>query len=344
MMNARSGVVVITGASSGIGRAASVLFARRGYTVFLAARRQDALDETARQCRSAGGEAFCIPTDVTQEVQVHELAVRVLEQVGRIDVWVNNAGVTVFAPLSELSTLEHRRVIETNVYGALYGAQAVLPIFRRQGSGVLINVGSILSKIGQPFVPSYVMSKFALRGLSEVLRVEIADEPGIHVCTLLPYAVDTPHFQEGANRVGFDPHAMPPVQSPEKVARALVHLAEHPRRELHVPRIASAGLALHALMPRTVERVLARALKRWHFGTAHQKKGVGNLFWPVTPVGSVHGDRRPVVSTARLLAWAFTEFLWIQAGDIGRHLRPSRARLTGQPAPLLTEANQRTVP
>src|SRR5690606_38778192 len=101
----------------------------------------------------------------------------------------------LFALLEEASFEEHRRVIETNLFGAMLAARAVLPVFRAQGSGVMVNVGSVLSQVGQPFVPSYTISKFGLRGLSEVLRVELADEPAIQVCTLLPYAVDTPHFQ-----------------------------------------------------------------------------------------------------------------------------------------------------
>jgi NAD(P)-dependent dehydrogenase (short-subunit alcohol dehydrogenase family) len=304
-MSASAGkVVLITGASSGLGRAAAVRFAERGATTVVAARRADALQKTARLCEAAGGESVAVPTDVTREDEVNALVGATLDRYGRIDVLVNNAGVTLFARLEEASFAEHRRVIETNLYGAMYAARAVVPVFRRQRSGVMINVGSILSKVGQPFVPSYVISKFALRGMTETLRTELADLPDVHVCSLLPYAIDTPHFESGANRVGRQARAMPPVQSPEKVARALVELAERPVRERHVPRIAVLGLALHWLLPRITERLILDALRRFHFDGRPEPRDDGNLYTADGDSPStVHGTRPPVVSTPVFVGW-----------------------------------------
>jgi NAD(P)-dependent dehydrogenase (short-subunit alcohol dehydrogenase family) len=299
----RNKVVVITGASSGLGRAAAVEFARRGAQVVIAARRLDALEETARQCRAAGGDALICVTDVTRESDVEALLRRGLEVTGEIDVWVNNAGITVFAPLEGTPFDEHRRVLETNVYGSIFGARVVVPVFRKQKRGVLINVSSILGKIGQPFVPSYVISKFAIRGLSEALRAELAREPNIHVCCLYPYAIDTPHFQAGANRMGRSAHPLPPVQSPEKVALALVSLAEHPRRELHVPRLAAFGLGLHMLFPRSVERLLHDVLARWHFSENAEGVSRGNLWQPDREAAEVHGHRPSLIGTSALAGW-----------------------------------------
>jgi NAD(P)-dependent dehydrogenase (short-subunit alcohol dehydrogenase family) len=313
-------VVVITGASSGLGREAAIQFAARGCTVVLAARRQADLEETARLCQAAGGIAQVVATDVTREEEVKSLAAAALERWGHIDVWVNNAGVTFFAPLDEGPFEEHRRVIETNLYGSMFGARAVVPIFRKQKRGILINVGSILSKTGQPFVPSYVISKFAQRGMSEALRAELADERDIHVCTVMPYAIDTPHFQAGANEVGRDARAMPPVQSPEKVAKAIVELAEHPRRERHVPRFAVLGFALRWLMPRTTERLLLHALRRFHFGDAREVSTDGNLYRPADETGKVHGERGPIVSTPRFAVWVAAELVRMQAEAAGRKL------------------------
>lgn len=231
-----------------------------------------------------------------------------LKLTGAIDVWVNNAGVTVFGTLESSPIADHRRVLETNLWGAVHCARAVVPVFRRQGYGVLINVGSILSKVGQPFVPSYVISKFALRGHSEALRAELADQPQIQVCTLFPYAIDTPHFQVGANLVGRKPHAMPPVQSPEHVARELVALAERPRRELHVPRIAAVGLALHALFPRVVESVIHDALSRWHFAGGQELDPAGNLWSPSSEPASAHGRRPPQLGFAALIGWVLGHY------------------------------------
>jgi NAD(P)-dependent dehydrogenase (short-subunit alcohol dehydrogenase family) len=301
-------VVVITGASSGLGRASAVELAKRGARVVLAARSAEGLEETAAKCRAAGSEGLIVPTDVTIEGDVMRLAGRALELTGRIDVWVNNAGVTAFGALEDGPFETHRRVIETNLFGAIYGARAVMPVFRRQRAGVLINVGSILSKIGQPFVPSYVISKFGLRGLTETLRTATADDPDIHVCSLLPYAIDTPHFQEGANRTGYAAHAMPPMQSPEKIAKALVGLIQHPRRELHVPRIAAAFLALHAVFPTMTERLLLHLLREWHFGYQRVPNTTGNLYEP-TAEAHTHGERPARASLPRLVLWTTGHFL-----------------------------------
>lgn len=305
-------VVVITGASSGLGRAAAIAFAARGCRVVLAGRRLEALEDAARECRVVGGQAVVRQTDVTSEDEVKALAALALEQTGVVDVWVNNAGVTLFGSLEHSPLEEHRQVIETNLFGSILGARAVLPIFRRQKRGVLINVGSILSKIGQPFVPSYVISKFALRGLTEALRAELADADDIHVCSLLPYVIDTEHFESGANHVGHGAYGLPPMQSPEKVAKAMVRLAEHPRREVHVPRIALLGLAAHELFPRTVERIIFDALGKWHFGKQGEAQTDGNLYTPQKKSGAVHGKRRPLLKTTALLVFAAQRFVEIQ--------------------------------
>lgn len=301
-MNART--VVITGASSGLGRATALELARRGARVVLAARRAEALAEVAEACRRTGGaEALPVPSDVTDPAAVNELAARAVEFGGRIDAWVNNAGVTSFGSLEGTPLETLRRVVDVNLWGSVHGARAVLPLFERQGHGVLVNVGSILSKVGQPFVPAYVISKFAVHGLSEALRAQVAGQRDIHVCTLMPYAIDTPHFQAGANLIGRMPFAMPPVQAPEHVARALVDLIERPRRELHVPRVAWLGLALHSLAPSLVEHVIYDALSRWHLGSAQALEPQGNLWQPSKDAPAVHGQRAPRLDLASLLGW-----------------------------------------
>jgi short-subunit dehydrogenase len=310
-------VVVITGASSGLGRATAYAFAERGASVVLAARRRDELEETANGCRERGGRALTVVTDVTRENEVNALAQAAVARYALIDAWINNAGVTLFARLGGAPFEEHRRVIETNLYGAMFGARAVLPVFERQGHGVLVNVGSILSKVGQPFVPSYVISKFALRGLTEALRAEIAHCRDIHVCSIFPYALDTPHFETGRNRLGKEVRAMPPMQPPERVAHAIVDLVERPRHEVHVPAVAQLGLLLHAVAPRTVERVLASSLARFHVGRPGPRVA-GGLFEPPQTSGRVHGRRPPEVSLAGLLVWI--------ARNFSRIVRPSDGR------------------
>jgi NAD(P)-dependent dehydrogenase (short-subunit alcohol dehydrogenase family) len=324
-------VVVITGASSGLGRELAVRFAREGCHVVLAARRAELLEAAAQACRAAGGTALPVVTDVTREDQMERLVAEAMQLRNRIDVWINNAGVTLFAPIEIGPFAEHQRVIETNVFGPMLAARAVLPIFKRQRFGVMINVGSILSKIGQPFVPSYVISKFALRGLSEALRTELAEEPHVHVCTILPYAMNTPHFQSAANRVGRPARAMAPAQAPEHVAAAIVELAKHPHRERHVPRIAALGLALHWLIPNVTERLLLRTLRKWHFESAPIAQGDGNLFAPKQDEssdperGGAYGDRPPRVRAPALALWIAAQAALLSSQSALRRLRRLRA-------------------
>lgn len=301
-MKIRDSVIVLTGASSGLGRATALELARRGAILVLAARRVGALLDVAKQCEELGARAMVVPTDVTDETQVALLAEATLAELGQIDAWINNAGVTLYAPLEHAPFELHRRVIETNLFGAMHCARAVIPVFRRQGYGVLVNVGSVLSEVGQAFVPTYAISKFGIRGMSEALRVELADQPDIHVCTALPYAIDTPHFQTAANLFGVQPRALPPMQSPEKVARALVRLVEKPRRKVHIPHSIVLGLVFHALFPRTAERLLLDALRRWHMSDKPEVVSEGNIFEPMGEA-KVHGDRGPLIGTARFLAW-----------------------------------------
>ena len=315
-------VVVITGASSGLGRAAAIELGRHGCRVVLAARGEVELRETARLCVQAGGTATVVRTDVTVATDVQNLARLALDTYGEIDVWVNNAGVTLFGLLSDASFEDHERVIRTNLFGAIHGARVILPYFKTRGRGIVINVCSVLAEVGQPFVPSYVISKFGLRGMSEALRVEVAEHPEVHVCTLMPYTIDTPHFESGANFVGKQSRALPPIQSPEKVARALVDLMARPRRELHVPKIAALGVALHWLAPRTAERVLLRALRRFHFDVHAEAPTTGNVKAPIAAkAATVHGHRRPLVSTLGFAAWVAADFVKMELESVSRLVR-----------------------
>ena len=302
----RNHVVVITGASSGIGRATALAFASCGCRLVLAARRIDPLREVTAKCTAAGGAAIPVEADVTNEADIDRLLAESLAHFGRIDVWVNNAGTTLFAALDQGSFAAHRRVLETNLLAPMYCARMTLPIFARQRAGVMINVGSVLSQVGQPFVPSYVISKFGLRGLTDALRAEVADLPNVHVCTVMPFAVDTPHFESGGNEVGRAAHAMPPAQTPEAVAKAIVELAVHPRRQRYVPRYMALGVAAHWLAPRFTERVLGHVLARYHFG-GPQRRTDGALFAPLNAGGRTTGTRPPTAATAEVVTWAVTD-------------------------------------
>jgi NAD(P)-dependent dehydrogenase (short-subunit alcohol dehydrogenase family) len=192
-------VVVITGASSGIGRATAHAFVKQGASVVLAARRADMLHEVARECVNHGGSALVVPTDTTQEDQVENLAAQALDQFGRIDVWFNNAGVGVFGRFEDVPSDVWRRVIETNLFGYVYGAKAAMRQFRAQGYGVMINNASIVGRLAKADSTAYATSKFAVRGFSEALRQEVLDQHEIHICTILPSVIDTPFFHHAAN-------------------------------------------------------------------------------------------------------------------------------------------------
>jgi NAD(P)-dependent dehydrogenase (short-subunit alcohol dehydrogenase family) len=334
MPRLRDSVVVVTGASSGLGRATAYELAGRGARLVLAARRSDALEDTARRCRHADGSAVVVETDVTSEADVQRLARRAVEAYGRIDVWINNAGVTLFSPLEGATFDEHQRVIETNLFGAMHSARAVIPIFRQQRHGIMINVGSILGEVGHAFVPSYVISKFAVHGLSEALRVQLADEPNIHICTVFPYTIDTPHFEVAANWIHRAPRALPPMQSPEKVARAIAGLCERPRRVRFVPRSLVFGLALHALLPRSSERLLLHALRKYHISDAPQTMTDGNLFDGASIPATVHGERPPMISTPLFATWAAGRFVRNGAEAAVRRVRSwlTGRRRQAQPA------------
>lgn len=284
----RNSVVVITGASSGIGRATAHAFAKEGASLVLGARDEDALQAVVVECEVRGAQAIAVPADVSKERDVKELASRALTTFGRIDVWINNAAVSAFGRIEDMPTADIERVLHTNLFGSVYGARLVLPAFREQGGGVLIFVSSIVGAIGQPYTSAYAASKWAVRGLAASLRMEVRDVPGIHICTVLPATIDTPLFQHAANYTGRALRPMDPVYAPEDAAAVIVDLARHPRREAFVGgagRMAAVGTALSAALG---ERMMARRTDRLHFRDSPAPDTQGNLYRPTGPE-SVHG-------------------------------------------------------
>ncbi|PMR73221.1 SDR family oxidoreductase [Billgrantia endophytica] len=285
----RDAVVVVTGASSGIGRATAHAFARAGATLVLAARREEALKDALQECERLGGCGIVVPTDVGEAEQVDRLCDTAVERYGRLDIWVNNAAVTLFGRLEETPRDAYEKVIQTNLLGCVNGARAAIRQFRDQGHGRLINVSSMVAHAGQPFTSAYVTSKWGIRGLSECLRMELADAPDIHVSTILPASIDTPLFQRAANYVGQSAKAMTPIYPPEKVAAAIVHAARYRMREHFVGNSGRLVAAIRTLAPPLGEKMMERKVNSDHFiQELPIEPGSGNLF-DSRGDGAVHG-------------------------------------------------------
>jgi short-subunit dehydrogenase len=287
----RDSAVVITGASSGIGRATALTFAGEGASVVLAARREEPLKEAAAECQNLGGQALDVPTDVTDEGAVKELARRAIENFGRIDVWVNNAAVTLFGRFEETPPDVYRRVIETNLFGYIHGARAALPYFREQGSGVLINNASMVAKVPQPYTSPYVISKHGIRALGESLRQELSLDGAkdIHVCTVMPATIDTPFFQHAANYTGRAAKAMPPVYPAERVAKTILRCAKRPKREVFVGNSGRMLSSQFTMAPGLTERMVATMVDKQHLQDTPAPPNPGNVLEPMQKGTGVSG-------------------------------------------------------
>jgi short-subunit dehydrogenase len=303
-MRVKDAVVVITGASSGIGRATALAFAEAGANVVLAARAEEPLRAAEKECADRGAQALSIPVDVSYEAAVTEVRDQALDAFGRIDVWVNAAVVGVFGPFLVVPMADVRRVIDVNILGYVYGSRAALEQMRRQKSGVLVNISSVTAFGPTPYNHAYVISKAAVRALGSTLRQELQLDRArdVHVCTVMPATIDTPFFHHAANYTGRTIVPMPPVYPPERVARAIVSLARFPRREVIVGPAGRILSLQSKLAPGLVERFLASYADRMHFSREPAPDHDGNLFqpWPDTEAvdGGWHGRRRTLVRRA----------------------------------------------
>ena len=309
--------IVITGASSGVGMAAALEFAKYRCTLVLAARRTEALDKVVAQCKDMGSSAIAVRTDVTNAADVHRLAAAAIDFSGNIDVWVNNAGVLAAGDFDSTPLEVHDQVIRTNLMGYLHGAHAVLPYFKQQRYGIIINNISVGGWMPVPYGAAYSASKFGLRGFSEALRGELSKWPDIHICELYPAFLDTPGIQHAGNFTGTVLKPAPTVYDPQKVAKVMVSLAQRPRRSTTIGSVATLLRLAHFITPTLTVAITAKVMETYFKQAEPISSGTGNLFYSNDPHTLVHGGWSEKLKPSKktmavaLLAGAFATSLLI---------------------------------
>ena len=285
-------VIVITGASSGFGKGTALQLAGKGAHLVLAARRDNLLEELARQCEAQGGRAIAVQTDVSKQADVEQLAQTALSTFGRIDVWINDAGGGAIGRFEEVPLDKHAQVIETDLLGTIYGSYFAMRQFYAQGSGTLINVASVIGKVPAPYFASYAAAKHGVVGLSAALRQELDVNKieNIRVCTVFPTSMDTPFFEHAADYTGHQVVPIPPVYEPEQVINALVSLVSDPKDEVAVGGAGGPGFTMmHNLFPGLTEHMMAKVTHKSLMDAEPHPDTGGSIQQPMTTGTEVGG-------------------------------------------------------
>jgi short-subunit dehydrogenase len=298
----RGKTVVITGGSSGVGRAVAEAFALEGCNIVVAARGKDGLDETVQLCRDLEVAAVAVPTDVSIASDVQNLANKALQFNGRIDIWVNNAGVMASGKFEEIPMELNEQVIKTNLFGYMHGAYSVLPIFKRQNEGILINNVSIGGFMPAPYSAVYSSTKFGIRGMMECLHGEISDFPDIHICNLYPQIQRSTGNMHSAKYSGLDFKIPPFAADPRDTAAKIVELAKNPKKDLF-PDIASRFLVnIYSLFPKPIINTASAAM-RLMMKVKNAPSEPGNVLEPSSEPHRIYGETMlPVLSRQTKLA------------------------------------------
>jgi NAD(P)-dependent dehydrogenase (short-subunit alcohol dehydrogenase family) len=283
-------VIVVTGASSGLGRAVARLAGRRGAKVVVTARNSDALDACVREIEAFGSEALAVPADCTVQDEVAQVVEQAVDRFGRIDTYVANAIVTVYAETYRYEPDELRRIMDVNFFGQVYGYWAVLPHLR-ESKGTFLSVQSALAYRGIPLQGGYCASKAALRNFFESARVELMkDKSGVDISVVHPAAINTPQFDRDRQKIGKQPQPVPPIYQPEPFADAVVHCCEHPIRELPIGWGAQKLMWGQKLSPRAGDLMLLRmGWKGQHTDEDKPLDSPDNLFETMPGDPGAHG-------------------------------------------------------
>ncbi|NGZ76385.1 SDR family NAD(P)-dependent oxidoreductase [Saccharibacillus alkalitolerans] len=282
--------VVITGASSGIGRGVAKRLAAEGAQLVLAARRTSLIDELALEC----GNAIAVTTDVAKEEDVARLFEAAIAKYGKVDVWINNAGVGAIGPFTDIPLKDHIRVVETNVFGTIYGSHYALRHFKERRAGTLINLASVTSKISFPYYNTYSATKYAIAGLNGSLHQEMELEgfEDIHVCAVHPWATDTPWFEHAGNYSGHEAQ-MKPMDDADSVVDAIVKLLDDPQESVEVGVKTKGSTISSNLMPGLTEDLNAKYLQKVMQDAPPAENTSGSIHEPMaTGVGVSGGIRK----------------------------------------------------
>jgi NAD(P)-dependent dehydrogenase (short-subunit alcohol dehydrogenase family) len=286
----QAGVVVVTGATSGVGRATVIRFAERGWRVALLARGVDGLEAAVKDVEEAGGIALPVETDVASADQVEAAADMTEDRLGPIDVWVNDAMTSVFSPFAELTADEFRRVTEVTYLGAVHGTMSALRRMRPRDRGVIVQVGSALAFRSIPLQSAYCGAKHGIHGFTQSLRTELLhDHSGLRLTEVHLPAMNTPQFDRCRSRMPRKPQPVPPIYQPEVAADAILWAAAHPRREVWVGATTAATVLANRIFPGLLDRYLARTGFDAQQTDEPAEESPGNLYAPLPGDPGAHG-------------------------------------------------------